>query len=242
MNRFFLCCLLTQASSFSISAESVKNHSGFLCAIEGIDGAGKTTLLKKLEEKFKATDQKVIFTREPGATSLGQKIRSLLVEQSGQKDKQAEYLLFAADRAQHFAQKIIPHLSQGFIVISDRMADSSLAYQGYVKGVDIDMIKTINAWCMHGIQPDLVIYLKISPQLAKQRIATTRGIQTEFEQEYLDRIQTLYDAFETIFANRSNVLIVDATAHSDLIAQQVFDAIVQLSENCSSGCVTPQSL
>jgi dTMP kinase len=215
--------LMSHVLFFSVAI--AHEYSGRLCAIEGIDGAGKTTLLEKLKKKFEETDLNVIFTREPGATELGHKIRSLLISDLGFKSSVAEYLLFAADRARHFAQKIIPALQAGTIVISDRMADSSLAYQGYVKGVNREMIQKINAWCMQGIEPDLVIYLRITPEQAKHRISTTRAEQTKFEQEYFDRMQMLFDAFEQIFAQRKNALIIDGMQDVDVIAQQVFNAI-----------------
>ena len=215
---FLLSCLFFSSFVFS-------EYPGRLYSIEGIDGAGKTTLLQALQKKFEQHNIKVLFTREPGATELGQKIRTLLVHDTSVKSSIAEYLLFAADRAQHFAEKIIPALQAGTIVISDRMADSSLAYQGYVKGVNRDMIQKINAWCMQNIEPDLVIYLRITPEQAKHRILTTRGQQTKFEQEYFDRMQILFDAFESIFKNRSNVVVIDAMQDPEIIVQQVFDLI-----------------
>ncbi len=185
--------------------------------------------MQNLQTKFTQTNIQVLSTREPGSTDLGQKIRALLISDPGFKCAVAEYLLFAADRAQHFAQKIVPALQSGMIVISDRMADSSLAYQGYVKGVNCEMIQKINAWCMQEIEPDLVIYLRIRPEQAQQRILSSRGAQTHFEQEYCDRMQMLFDAFETIFAQRHNVLIVDAMQDSEIISQQVFDEIMNLN-------------
>jgi dTMP kinase len=201
------------------------SHPGFLCVIEGIEAAGKTTLLQNLKKKFEEFDQQVLFTREPGATELGQKIRTLLLDDAESRCNMAEFLLFAADRAQHFAEKIVPALQAGTVVISDRMADSSLVYQGYVKGVDRDMIQKINAWCMQGITPDVVIYLRITPEQARQRILTSRGQQTKFEQDCFDRMHILFDAFEEIFAHRANVLVIDALQEPDLIAEQVFDLI-----------------
>lgn len=204
-------------------------YPGRLIAIEGIDGAGKTCLLKELEEKFLKEKISVVCTREPGATKLGQKIRSLLVDDKGVKCPMAEYLLFAADRAQHFAEKIIPALKEGKIVISDRMSDSSLAYQSYVNGLNFEMIQKINAWTMSNTKIDLVVYLRITPEQAKKRILETRGQQTDFEQKYFDRMEQLFEAFEEIFAQRNNILVVDATKKIDEIVQQVFDAINGLS-------------
>lgn len=212
----------------------VHSYPGFLCSIEGIDAAGKTTLIKNLQKKFEQVGMNVMFTREPGATELGQKIRTLLVEDPESRCSLSEFLLFAADRAQHFTKKIVPALKVGTIVISDRMADSSLVYQGYVKGVNQEMIQKVNAWCMQGIEPNLIIYLRITPEQARQRILTTRGHQTKFEQDYFDRMHILFEAFEEIFKNRKNLFVVDALQGPDLIVEQVFDVITKMYANYSN--------
>lgn len=204
-----------------------REYPGMLCAIEGLDGAGKTTLLQKLEQKFASTEIKAIFTKEPGATQLGKYLRKLLNERTITIGTLAEFLLFAADRAEHFEKDIIPSLKQGHLIISDRMADSSIAYQGYLKGLDISMIKTVNTWCMQNITPDITIYLRITPDQAKQRILQSRGFATAFEEEYIDRLQVLFDGFEQIFANKQNAIIIDATQDAEIIAQQVFEVLQQ---------------
>lgn len=211
------------------------SHYGVLCSIEGIDGAGKTTLIKNLQERFASSSLPVVFTREPGGTQFGQHMRQLLIDRPYRIDTLAEYLLFAADRAQHFSEFVAPHLQKGFLVISDRMADSSVAYQGYVKGLDRDMIAKVNSWCMSNIAADVVIYLRITPEQAQKRICATRSSQTVFEQEYFNRMYTLFDAFEEIFQHRSNILIVDALLDPDFIANQIFNFLQQLLEvKCSS--------
>lgn len=202
-------------------------YPGFLCAIEGIDGAGKTTLITNLKQKFQNSSLPTIFTKEPGSTQLGKHLRTLLNDRLAPTSTKAEFLLFAADRAQHFDETIIPGLQHGALIISDRMADSSVAYQGFLKGLSISMINTINTWCMHDIAPDIVIYLRITPDQARKRILQNRGGANAFEQEYLDRMQTLFDGFETIFQNRPNVITIDALQDEDVIAQQVFDILHQ---------------
>ena len=202
-------------------------YPGLLCAIEGIDGAGKTTLLQNLEQKFASTKIRTIFTKEPGATQLGKYLRKLLNERTITIGTQAEFLLFAADRAEHFEKDIVPHLQQGCLIISDRMADSSVAYQGYLKGLDISMINAVNAWCMQNIIPDITIYLRITPDKAKERILQSRGFATAFEQEYIDRLQILFDGFEKIFEHKPNAIIIDATQDPETIAQQLFEVLQQ---------------
>lgn len=202
-------------------------YPGLLCAIEGIDGAGKTTLIAKLKQKFQDSKLPTIFTKEPGSTQLGKHLRTLLNDRLAPTSTKAEFLLFAADRSQHFDETIIPGLKQGTLIISDRMADSSVAYQGFLKGLDIGIINTINAWCMHNITPDIVIYLRITPDQARERILQNRGGANAFEQEYINHMQTLFDGFETIFQNRPNVITIDALQNENKIAQQVFDILHQ---------------
>ena len=108
-------------------------------------------------------------------------------------------MLFAADRAQHFEQKIIPALSQGSIVLSDRMGDSSVVYQGYARGLDIPMIQTINAWAMKGIIPDITLYVRINAQESEARITKRNLTRTTFEKEPILFTQKLVDGFDHLF-------------------------------------------
>lgn len=225
----FIILPLTILLIFNPKTHCMKEkHSGFLCTIEGIDGAGKSTLLANLKQLFQETDIPTFFTREPGATNLGKKLRTIILEKEVSTCPTSEFLLFAADRAQHFQDFIIPKLQEGDLIISDRMADSSLVYQGYLKGVNVEMIAIINAWCMQKVQPDITIYLKISADDAKKRIATTRGISDKFEQESLKYLDKLVDAFDTIFSKRDTIIIIDATQDAQAIAQSIFKQIVEL--------------
>src|SRR3990172_425114 len=156
---------------------------GLLITLEGIDGSGKSTLVKAIVTALTALGKPVVLTKEPGGTALGKELRAILQTQKNPVCNKAEFLLFAADRAQHFKQLIVPALEQGQIVISDRMADSSLAYQGYGRGIDRNMITTINSWAMQGIVPDLTIFLRLTPAKALERAQGRREAPTAFEQE-----------------------------------------------------------
>src|SRR3972149_5899470 len=122
-----------------------------LITLEGIDGSGKSTLAKKMAD----TLHNVVLTKEPGGSALGKKLREILQMQPVPITPIAEFLLFAADRAQHFDEVVIPALEQNKIVISDRMADSSLVYQGYGRGINMENIKLVNKWVMQDITPDI---------------------------------------------------------------------------------------
>jgi dTMP kinase len=127
---------------------------------------------------------------------------------------------FAADRAQHFHEIVIPALKKGSVVISDRMGDSSLAYQGYGRGHDYTIIQIINQWTMHGIKPDLTIYLKIPVALAYERMRIRNTKPTIFEQEKQEFLERVARGFDHIFANRSDVLTLDATQTEKIVLSQ----------------------
>lgn len=194
---------------------SIKN--GTLIAIEGIDGSGKSTLANNL---YKALSKKfeVVLTKEPGGSSIGKELRNIV--QNKKLNPIAEFLLFAAERAQHFNDVIIPELNKNKIVISDRLNFSSAAYQGYGKKVNLKKIEEVNSWAMQGIKPDLIIYVKISPEITKQRILD-RGLKlTKFEKEKTEFMQTVSNGFDDIFKNKENVLTLDGQLNQEELLKQ----------------------
>jgi dTMP kinase len=197
---------------------------GMLIVVEGIDGAGKSTLAHHLATKLESDGHQILLTKEPGGCMLGKQLRTILQTQPIPITPIAEYLLFAADRAQHIEEVIKPALARGTIIISDRMADSSLAYQGYGRGIDRDYIRTINAWAMQNIEPDIVFYLKINPQQAAKRLAQRPSI-TVFEKEHQSFVERLITGFETIFQHRRNVITIDGTLSPDAITTIAYKEI-----------------
>ncbi len=197
---------------------------GMLIVIEGIDGAGKSTLALNLAQKLRTDGHEVVLTKEPGGSLLGKQLREILQTQPIPITPIAEYLLFAADRAQHIHDVVQPALQRGAIVISDRMADSSLAYQGYGRGVDKDNIRFVNEWVMHHRAADMVFYLKISADDAAQRLKK-RTMLTTFEKENALFVKKLIEGFDTIFANRSNVITIDGTLPIDNVTVLAHKAI-----------------
>jgi dTMP kinase len=200
---------------------------GLLIAIEGIDGSGKSTLAKSLASFFSQTKTPTLLTKEPGGTPLGLLLRHAIHEKKGAICPRAEFLLFAADRAQHMEYIIEPHLQQGYIVISDRMGDSSLVYQGYGRGLDRDMIKSINEWAMKGIKPDITIHVKVDVDIAMQRIIARQEKITSIEQEARDFFARLSTGFDQLYAHRTDVISIDGN-------QPVHDCYVQASEKLNT--------
>ena len=203
------------------------NHKkGMLITIEGIDGSGKSSVAQAVARLLSAHTQ-VLLTKEPGATELGKQLRTLLQERTFTVSAQAEFLLFAADRAQHMKELVIPALEAGKIVLSDRMADSSLAYQGYGRGVEHEWITSINTWAMDGYVPDLTLYLKIDYPTAAHRLARRCETATVFEKEELF-FERVIKGFETMYAEAANVRTIDASAPIEKVCLAAYQEIMKV--------------
>lgn len=203
---------------------------GLLVAIEGIDGSGKTTVARLAKKILEGKGLNVLLTKEPGQTVLGEKIRSILQQEKKIICDKSEFLLFAANRAQHFKELIIPELQKGTIIISDRLSDSSLAYQGYGRDLDIDIIKTVNKWCMENIEPDIIIYIDIDEATAMERIYKRKEDLTDFEREKTIFWKKVKLGFKEIFSNRKNVFILDGKLPEESLAQKAV-AIIENAKN-----------
>lgn len=198
-------------------------YKGLFISVEGIDGSGKTTLITKLANALQDTDKKVLLTKEPGGSSLGKHLREILQQHPEKLDGKAEFLLFAADRSQHFSTIIIPALEDGNIVITDRCCDSSLAYQGYGHHVNQSMIAKVNAWAMQHSKPDIIFYLRVNAQTASTRINNNRKILTSFEQEDTQFWQRVIQGYDEIFNDRKNVCTLDAHKNADDVFTQAWN-------------------
>lgn len=204
-----------------------KLKHGILIALEGIDGSGKSTLARNLHDALSNQELPILLTKEPGATPLGQQLRTILQTQTIAVGSLAEYLLFAADRAQHFHELVIPALQSKKLVLSDRMADSSLVYQGYGRGLDKQMIQSVNTWAMHNKQPDLTLYVRVDLATAQKRLIARKKELTAFEKERTNFMQRLVDGFEKLYKNRDDVIILDGTQTPESVAKQAMEAVNQ---------------
>lgn len=160
---------------------------GRFITLEGIDGCGKTTIMTFVEEYLSRLQLPFVSTREPGGTKIGQSIRKIILETANrQMTALTELLLYAADRAQHVQEKIRPALAEGQIVISDRYADATLAYQGYGRGNDLRIVTQLIEIATGGLRPDLTILLDLDVETAQQRLRARRAT-TSTEQAF-DRL------------------------------------------------------
>ncbi len=203
---------------------------GRLIALEGIDGCGKSTQARILSERLGA-----VSTFEPGATPLGSSLRALLLDRgSAPVSDRAEALLMAADRAQHVAEVIEPALDAGRWVVTDRFAASTLAYQGFGRGLDRAALETLVQWATGGLRPDLTVLFDLPVEVAAAR--RNGGAVDRMEAEGDAFAQRVADGFLALASEgRDPWLVLDATEPVDSIAATVWDAIEVLAGPSGTG-------
>ncbi len=205
--------------------------SGLFITIEGTDGAGKTTQIKLLEEYLTNKGFKVVCTREPGGTPIGEKIREIIIDKNNtEMTDMTEALLYAASRAQHIEEIILPTLKDGGIVISDRFVDSSIVYQGFARSMGERLIKNINKYAVGDLEPDITFLLKLKPE---------DGLARKKKQAELDRLeaekfsfhQRVYDGYVRLSKRCKNrIKVIDALKSIDEIHNEMVQGINNLME------------
>jgi len=200
---------------------------GLFVSFEGGEGSGKTTQLKALLAHLRSAGRDVVETRDPGGTPIGKQIRSLLLdrEHAGMAPA-AELLLYAASRAQLVHEVIRPALSRGQIVLCDRFADSTVAYQGYGRGLDLDLIARLNALATAGLRPDLTFLLDLDPavglQRATRRVTERQEPHDRIEGEGLAFHQRVREGYRAIAAAEPDrVIVLDALRGMTEIEAQI---------------------
>lgn len=204
--------------------------SGLFITLEGGEGAGKSTFLRNLMpqlEQLNHSHREILITREPGSSSIGDKLREILLSDSGTPiSAETEALLFAADRAQHMSEKIEPVLANNGIVICDRFMDSSYAYQGVARGLG-SFITDLSVWAIKGRKPDLTILLDIDPVIGIQRKHDQKELN-RMELESIDFHRQVRDSFLEIAGQEpERFLVIDATLPEDKIVSLSIQRIKQ---------------
>ncbi|HEY3330367.1 MAG TPA: dTMP kinase [Capsulimonadaceae bacterium] len=186
---------------------------------EGPEGGGKSTQCRLLAEWLTARGDSVVLTRQPGGDPVGQKLRGILLDQGeAPVTPEAELLLMMADRSQSVANVIQPSLDTGKTVICDRYADSSLAYQGYGRGLSLDLVKTLNQFATRGLWPDLTLLLDIAPATGLAR----QPERTRMEDEALEFHERVHAGFLEIASNNPDrVVRIDASGTIDDVAERI---------------------
>jgi dTMP kinase len=201
--------------------------TGVFITFEGGDGSGKSTQIKRLAHTLQAMGKTVVLTQNPGGSPLGQHLRDLLLHHQGPVDPMAELLLYMADRAQHVATVIQPALAQGHIVLCDRYTDSTVAYQGWGRQLDVPMINTLNQWATSGVTPHLTFLLDGEPALLRQRIAH-RGKPDRLEGEALAFHQAVRQGYLALAQQAPNrIKVLSATNPIETIEQAIHTAVAQ---------------
>ncbi|TCR23696.1 dTMP kinase [Streptomyces sp. BK205] len=212
--------------------ETVPAATGFFIALEGGDGAGKSTQAEALAEWIRAKGHEVVVTREPGATPVGKRLRSILLDvSSAGLSHRAEALLYAADRAEHVDTVVRPALERGAVVISDRYIDSSVAYQGAGRDLSPTEIARINRWATNGLVPHLTVLLDVSPEIARERFTEAPDRLESEPAEFHARVRS---GFLTLAAaDPGRYLVVDAGQEPEAVTTVVrhrLDQLLPLSE------------
>jgi dTMP kinase len=207
---------------------------GGLVALEGPDGSGKSTQLRLLREVLEGRQLDVVWTREPGGTVIGEQIRTVLHDLANDAMLPiTEALLYSAARAQHVAEVIRPALARGALVITDRYAASTLAYQGYGHGLDIDMLRQITVLVTGGVIPDLTIYLDLPAERGLERKLVDRsagqGEWNRMDQQALVFHRAVRAGYlEMAQAETERWLVLDADDTMQAIHQQIMARIEPL--------------
>lgn len=201
--------------------------TGLFIAFEGVEGAGKGSQIRLAEELLRSQGHEVLVTREPGGTDLGEKVREVLLDpKTGKLDPRAEALLFAGTRAQTVTSVIRPALAEGKIVICDRYVDSSLAYQGWARGLGEQDVLTLNVWATQGLFPDLVILLHLEPERGLLR-STDAPDRMELEgQDFHAKVSDAY--LKIAEEHPERFVVIDADRRPDEVFEDVREAIGRL--------------
>lgn len=211
---------------------------GLFITLEGIDGCGKSTQREMLAEKLKSRGFEIVVTREPGGTVIGEGIRLLLVsDASVHIAPTTELLLYVAARAQHVAELIRPSVDAGRIVISDRYTDSTVAFQGYGRGLDLDVLESLNRFATAGLKPDLTIVFDLDPNTARSRSVSrpVGGLLGAFDEQHADFHERMRTGYLKMARNDpSRIRVVDASGSADethgLVMSVVLEKIEELAQ------------
>ncbi len=196
---------------------------------EGIEGCGKSTQAKRLVNRLRELAVPLVFTLEPGGTTVGQKIRRILLDSRNQHlSPLAELLLYAADRAQHVEEVIKPALEQEKWVLCDRFFDATTVYQGYARGLDMKLIVTLNEKASPGIRPDITFLIDCAVEVGLKRALKRNKIQFQegqdrFEREKKDFHEAVREGYLTMaMEDRERFVVVDGTLKEDELEEIIF--------------------
>lgn len=198
-------------------------EKGLFITFEGTDGCGKTTQIEMLKDYFEKQGRTVLLTREPGAKGLGTKLREILLNYDGEVSPVCESFLFLADRAQHIDTIIKPAVARGEIVLCDRHTDSTVAYQGYGRELDIEQIKMLNNIATSGLKPDLTFIFDIDIDTAQKRVGKNKDRMESAGIEFFKRVRNGY--LEIAKQEPERVKVLDGSKSIETIHNELLEIL-----------------
>lgn len=201
-------------------------EKGLFITFEGADGSGKTTQLNLVKGFLEKEGYDVVVTREPGALELGQKIRNILLHYEGVVADRCEMFLFLADRAQHVDTFIKPSIQDGKVVLCDRYIDSTVAYQGYGREQDIQLLKDLNNIAVNSLKPDLTLLFDVSTETAQQRVGREKDRLESSGLDFHRRVRNGYLELQKEEPNR--IKLINANNSIENVYEQTKNTIINL--------------
>lgn len=199
---------------------------GLFITFEGPDGCGKTTQMKLLAEYFEKKGKEVVLTREPGGKGLGEKVRGILLNYDGEVSDRCESFLFLADRAQNIDIIVNPAVKEGKIVLCDRHIDSTVAYQGYGRGLNIDRINMLNNLATNGKKPDLTLVFDVDVETSMKRVGKEKDRMESAGIDFHNRVRKGY--LELAKQEPKRIKVLDATKSIEEIHKDVINILAEV--------------
>lgn len=203
-----------------------------IISFEGGDGSGKTSILEKVEKYLLDNEIEYMVTREPGGVKISESIREIILDTNNtEMDSKTEALLYAAARRQHLTQKVIPELNSGKVIIFDRYVDSSVVYQGYVRGIGMEEVYNLNLFATEGFLPGLTLLLDIDPEIALRRITDSNRTEDRLDLEGLTFHKKVREGYLLLAKkNPERIQMIDANKEINEVYEDVIDKIKQYLE------------
>ncbi|KLH96132.1 dTMP kinase [Brevibacillus formosus] len=209
--------------------EVATGKKGRFITIEGGEGAGKSTVIAKLYEELRARGVDVLLTREPGGIDIAEKIREIILNPAHtQMDERTEALLYAAARGQHLAEKVLPALEEGKLVLCDRFIDSSLAYQGHARGLGIEAVYQINRFAVGDCMPELTLFFDVQPETGLARINASRGREVNrLDLEGMRFHELVREGYQLVMErDPERFVVIDAEQPMEQVYQSALQALL----------------
>jgi dTMP kinase len=208
--------------------------SGLFISVEGPEGAGKTTIVQMIVDQLKEENYNVLYTREPGGIKIAEQIRSIILNPENiEMDGRTEALLYAAARRQHLVEKVLPAINEGYIVLCDRFLDSSLAYQGYARGLGMDEVLAINEFAIEQLMPTRTLYFDIEPEEGFKRIRKNENREVNrLDLEEMDFHYKVRDGYHHLIEkNRDRIIKINAAQSVEQVFSETISILKDIIKN-----------